>query len=1017
MFSQVLATLFLGNDKERFKNATLDFAAFILHPSSFPCGCSSMVERQLPKLDTRVRFPSPALFSRILAGFFFIFALSAAPGAAAKEKAAAEAIAFPQQESDLKPDPAARFGRLENEVRYVVLSNHEPRDRASLRLLILAGSLNEKEDQRGLAHFLEHMAFNGSTHYPPGTIVEFLQRMGMSFGADVNASTSFDRTIYRLELAHADNTTLLEGMRVFSDYARGLLLIDEQIDKERGVILSEKRASDSAGYRNFVAEFEGMLGTTLLPRRLTIGLPEVITKARRERFTDFWNTWYRPEKMVVVAVGDFGDQGAVEKIVRDGFANLRARAPIRRNPELGKLAKFEGVRPIFHAEPETAATNISIRSITPYSHEADSAARRQDRLRRTLVLAMLNRRFSILGKREDAPFSFASAAVSEQFDFFRDASVHLLCKSEQWAAALALGEQELRRAIEHGFTAGELSEASANLDNQLEQASKSANTRHSNALADRIVGQLLIGEVFITPADELALLKPALHVITPADCQAALRKDFGGNGSFVAVTGNAQIPGDATAAIALAYEQAHAVAVTPPDADLKMAWGYTDFGPPGTIAKREHIADLDLELVTFENGARLNLKRTNFEAGRINLMASVGDGTITEPVAQRGVALLARGTFLVGGLGKHSADDLRQLFAGKNVGWQFSPELDTLQLSGRSTPDDLLLQLQLLAAELSDPGYRPEALRVAHKGLEQFYLSLNHTVNGPLATEVANLLANGDPRFGVPKEEIMMARTIDEVKAWLTPQLARGPLEVALVGDLDIEASIAAAARTIGALPRREAKPALPELKKVTFPAQPFTKSYVIDSEIPKGAVFVYWPTDDLFDARRGRRLNLLADILQDRLRVRVREAIGGTYSPRAQNNSSDVFPGYGYMAVSIDIDPAMAGKISDLAVEIADELKQKGVTDDEFKRAREPTFSAATQSMRDNTYWLPRVVARAQEKPERLDWTRMRLADIEAIRPAEISALAAKFLGRERASRATILPATKEPDDASASK
>ena len=143
------------------------------------------------------------------------------------------------------------------------------------------------------------------------------------------------------------------------------------------------------------------------------------------------------------------------------------------------------MRPIFHAEPEAPATNISITSITPYAHEPDTAARRKDRLRRTLALAMLNRRFSILGKRENAPFTFALASVSEQFDFLRDASLRLTCKSEQWSPALAVGEQELRRAIEHGFTAGELSEAVASLTNHLEQASKSANTRPSNFVADK----------------------------------------------------------------------------------------------------------------------------------------------------------------------------------------------------------------------------------------------------------------------------------------------------------------------------------------------------------------------------------------------------------------------------------------------------------------------------------------------------------------------------------------------------
>jgi len=937
--------------------------------------------------------------------------------AAAKEKLSAETILFPQQESDLKADRAARFGRLANGVRYVVLRNHEPRGRASLRLLVLAGSLNEKEDQRGIAHFLEHMVFNGSTHYPPGTLVAFFQRMGMSLGADVNAYTSFDRTIYRLELAHSDNTTLLEGMQVFSDYAGGLLLGDEQIDKERGIILSEKRANDSTGYRNFVAESEAMLGTTLLPRRLALGLPEVITTARRERFIDFWNTWYRPEKMVVVAVGDFADQAAVEKMIRDRFANLRPRAPARPPPALGKLATIEGVRPIYHAEPESPATNISITSITPYAHEPDTVARRKDRLRRVLALEILNRRFSVLGKQENAPFTFALAAVNEQFDFFRYAGVHITCKSEQWAAALAVGEQELRRAIEHGFTAGELSDAAANFTNQVEQAAKSASTRPSNLVADRIVGQLVAGEVFTTAADDLALLKQVLPSITPADCQAALRKDFGGNGRFVSVMGNAQITGDATAAITLAYEQAHAIAVTPPDLDKKIAWGYSNFGAPGKIAKREHIADLDVELVTFENGARLNLKRTDFEAGRIILNASVGNGTITEPADQCGLAVFARGAFIAGGLGKHSTDDLRQVFAGKNVAWQFSPEYDTFQFIGRSTPGDLLLELQLLSAGLSDAGYRPEGLRVAHKGLEELYLSFKHTVNGPLATEIANLVADGDRRFGIPEQEVVMARTLDELKAWLTPQLAHGSLEVAIVGDLEIEASIDAASRTIGALPPRDAKPALPELKKVSFPAQPFTKNYVIDSAIPKGAVFIYWPTDDYRDVQRTRRLDLLADILNDRLRVKVREAIGGTYIPHAQNHSSDTFPGYGYMFASLDVDPSMAGKISDLAIDLADDLQQKGVTNDEFNRAREPMLSSSRGAFRDNAYWLNVILTRAQEKPVHLEWARTRVPDIEGIKPSELNALAAKYLGRAHASRATVLPATKEPGGASAPK
>jgi zinc protease len=524
------------------------------------------------------------------------------------------------------------------------------------------------------------------------------------------------------------------------------------------------------------------------------------------------------------------------------------------------------------------------------------------------------------------------------------------------------------------------------------------------------VQSVLAHEVFTTPADDLALFKPALKKITPADCLAALRADYGAPGRFVMVTGNAQIPGDAPAAIASAYESAHAVAVASREADQQGAWGYTDFGAPGEVVKQEHVPDLDLTLVEFKNGVRLNLKRTDFEAGRMSLSARVGNGSITEPPNQRGLAGLAGGTFSAGGLGKHSADDLRNLLAGKNVGWQFGPSADTLRFSSGTTQEDLLLNFQLLAAHLTDPGYRPEALRVAQKGLEQLYVSFKHTANGPLSTEIANLLASGDPRFGMPPQEEMMRRNLDEVKTWLTPQLERGALEIAVVGDIDIEAAVAAAAQTIGALAPREPKPALPELKRVKFPAEPFAKDYAVDTEIPKGALLLYWPTDDGIDIRRTRRLNLLSAVLNDRLRLKIREELGTSYSPRAGSNASDVFPGYGYMSASVDVDPAAAQKMAATVIDVANELAQKGVTADELERARQPLLTTLRQSLRSNAYWLNSVLAAAQEKPEMLDWSRNRMADTEAITAAELSELAKKYLGREHASRATILPIAKQP-------
>jgi zinc protease len=919
----------------------------------------------------------------------------------------AAAPSFPHETSDLPADPAARFGQLPNGVRYVVYPNKEPQGRAALRLVIEAGSLHEREDQRGLAHFLEHMAFNGSKHYAPGTLVEFFQRMGMSFGGDTNAFTSFDRTQYLIELPRTDEASLAEGLRVFADYAGGLLLQPVEIDKERGIILSERRARDNVAFRTLVARYEFMLAGSLLPRRFPIGREEVIAHAPRERFTEFWDTWYRPEKMTVVAVGDF-DVAAVEKLITAAFTPLTARAPAAPEPVLGELARFEGVRSCFHAEPEAPATTVSVTSLTPYVDEPDTAANRLKQLPRRIAVAILNRRFSELAKKEGAPFSSAGAGVSDNFRFFRQAAVSLTCKPGQWAEALAAGEQELRRALEHGFQPGELKEIIATYTNSLEQAVKTASTRRSGPLANAIADGIAGREVLTHPAAELALYQPALAKITVADCLAALRAAFAAPGRYVLVTGNVTIPGDAAAAISAAYDRSRTTAVAAPVAQADVAWAYADWGAPGTVVKREHVADLDVHLVAFANGVRLNLKQTGFEAGRIRVGVRAGSGTITEPAGQRGLSALVGGTFGAGGLGRHSTDELRRLLAGKNVGAQLQPASDAFTLTGNTTPGDLALQLQLIAAQLTDAGWRPEALRQARKGLEQMYLGFQHTANGPMATEVANLLAGGDPRFGLPPKEVMLARNLDEAKAWLAPQLARGPLEVSVVGDVDVEAAITAVAQTLGALPPRESKPALAELKKIAFPAGPFAKTYTITSEIPKGNVMVYWPTTDGLEAPRARRLSLLASVLNDRLRVKIREEIGGTYSPSAGSNASDTFPGYGYLQAGCVVEPAQAQKISDLIVAIGEDLAQNGVTDDELNRMRQPALTAVRESQRTNNYWGANVLGRAQEKPEVLEWARTRLPDIEAITAAELSALAKTYLGAGRASRVTILPVAK---------
>ncbi len=921
----------------------------------------------------------------------------------------AGAPGFPQDQSDIAADPAVRFATLPNGVRSVVLTNHEPRDRASLRLLVAAGSFNESEDQRGLAHFLEHMAFKGSAHYPPGTLIEKLQRLGMRFGADTNASTSFDHTVFLLELPDTKPETLAEGLRIFADYAGSLLLQADQIESERGVILSEKRDRDSVAYRTYVAQVGFLLPDTRVAQRLPIGLADVIEKAGRDRFAAFYNTWYRPEKLSVVAVGDF-DPAAVEAMIRDSLGSLKARSPAPRDPDLGRVASSEGIRTSFHPEPEAPLVHVDLEAVTPLKVEPDTAALRVRHLKRDLAVWMLNRRFEILSRKQDAPFTEASTSVEESYFLFREAGIRIGCKPESWTKALAVAEHELRRALTYGFQPAELKEVAANVRNELEQSAKGAATRRSNRLADELYEGLVEREVFTSPAQDLAFYGAALDRITPEDCAAALREAWAASGREILVSGNVELK-EPDREIRAAYEASRAAAVEPPEGIASEFFPYSSFGIPGTVASRAEIPDLGITEITFSNGVRLNLKKTDFEAHKVRVSLRVGGGRLTEPASsQPGIARLADATFNAGGLGKLGIDELERVLAGRTVGFRFGVADDAFSLAGSTDAPDLALEFQLITAYLTDPGYRPEALWTARKGIPQAYRKLAHTPEGLIHTKIARILAGGDPRFGVPSEPELTARTLEEVKAWLSPQFASGPIEVGLAGDFDTAAAIDAVARTLGALPTRTAKPAYERERRLALPAEPVVKDYSVPTEIPKGLILEVWPTTDGRDAHTARRMGILSQVFADRLRLRIRNEMSGAYSPYASSSASTVFPGYGSISAYVTVDPALAGKISQAVLAIAGDLCRGGVTSDELERARKPALTEIRESARTNRYWLDSVLASAQEEPQRLEWARTRQADIEKITKAELDQLAARYLDPARASRFIILPEKSTP-------
>lgn len=946
-------------------------------------------------------FASPR---RLLKQSLWLFLLPGFTGAQPAPSAAPPP--WPHASSDLKPDPAVRWGSLPNGLRYAVLPNPEPPNRVSLRLYVHAGSLMEADNQQGLAHFLEHMAFNGTRNFPSGEMVEYFQRLGMGFGSHTNAHTSFDETVYKLELPNAQPGTLDEGLKLFRDYADGMLLGQPEIDKERGVILSEKRSRDSPDWRAFVDWVGFSLAGSIIGNRLPIGIEPVISGAPRERFLDFYRSWYVPNRMTVIAVGQV-DPAGIEQHVRQHFQDFAQPEAPKPAPSLGQIPTRGVVAHVFH-DSEAPETSVSIETLRPFQLGPDRRARREREVLLRLAHAVLARRLEIRTKEDKSPLIEASAHHRDVFDlnFAEYASVDATTKPESWDATLAILETELRRALEFGFTDPELAEAKANLLTQVRNQATSAPTRKSNDLADALVERLSANRVFTHPASDLERVEPFLASVTAAQCLDAMR-DVWQHASYTGVcaSGNATIPGGEAALLA-SYRKSQSVAVTPPSQLQTATFAYPAPDTGGTIASQNTADDLGITQIRFANEVRANLKVTDFEKDTVHVSVRFGAGRRSEPAEKAGLSSVFNLAFASGGLEAHSFDDLQRIFAGKTVNVDADAEDDAFELTAKTTPSDLLPQLELLAAYLTHPGFRPDAQRQFEKSLEPLYTRLTRTPEGILSNEVARLVHGGDRRFGYPVREQMARLTLQDLASWMRPALQTGYLEVSLAGDFKLDSGAAALARTFGTLPARESTKPAWNAPGFAFPKDRAPQRFDYVSEIPKAFALVYWPTADMTDIRRTRRLGLLADILDDRMRIQIREELGEAYSPYARNVSSDTFSGYGFLFAMIEAAPDKVAKITELVADIGQQIATGGVTQDELERARKPLLTMIEEYRRTNRYWMQSVLARSQEQPERLDWARSFIADFQSVTKEEIESLAKTFFAKGTALPIVIVPA-----------
>jgi len=923
-------------------------------------------------------------------------------------RTAAQAAQWPQSSGALKPEKDIVWGQLPNGLRYAIMANKTPTKSVALRLRIGAGSLDETDAQKGLAHFLEHMAFNGSAKVPEGDMVKILERYGLAFGPDTNAFTSFDQTVYQLELPTNGDAIVDQGLMLMNETARNLTLAADSIDRERGVIKSEERLRNTPAYRAYIAGAKFTLPNARLTQRVPIGDLNVIANAPRDEFVEFYKRAYRPDRALIVVVGDVDPAKIAEKI-KAQFGDWQAAGAKGETPNSGPAGPA-GLDAGYFTEPE-AKTTITFTYARPYKDVKDTAAQRRKDLTRDLGNSILSRRFRALSRQADAKILGAGAYYDDAYKAAEISTLSVSAEPKNWKEALAVGEQELRRALTHGFSKAEMDEQLSEMRASFKNAAQYAPTRKSADLADAIVSAANEETVFTHPQDDLKLFEDFAKSINVKTLNAAFRESWSGVEPKIFLATSAQVP-DAKKTILALYKSSRAKAVGKPVKIQSDAFAYSNFGPAGAVAERKDVTDiapnLKLTEVRFANNVRLNIINTPYERDTVRAVVRVCCGAMDLAGSPAGFPTYLESVFSLGGLEKHSADDLERLNAGRTASFGMGVDEDAYSFSSVVTPADLEWQLEVWAAELSAPGYRPEAQAIFQKNVAVWLETLNATPQSVLGRDLGSILRNRDPRWTIPGRSDFEAMKLEDAKQALAKPLANGAIEVSLVGDVDADKAIAYVARTLGALPARDAAPKPAGTNtSVTQPAMNDGAQTLTHSG-PKNraAAVINWNAGDFFEnPSRGRQLRVLAAIMDLKLTEDLRERLGDTYAPSVSVDQSETFKGIGVLRATIDLEPEKLKIFYAEIQKIASEMAAGKIDADEFTRATKPIIEGLPKSEEDNQYWL-RVADSAQFRPETLVWHRTRRPDYESVTLPQVKTLAKQIFGTAKGLRIEVRPA-----------
>ncbi|WP_167737475.1 M16 family metallopeptidase [Sphingomonas parva] len=899
--------------------------------------------------------------------------------------------------SDIAPDPAWTFGTLPNGVRYAVRRNALPQGQVSIRLRIDAGSLHETDQERGWAHFVEHMVFRGTAGFKDGEARQTWQRLGANFGSDTNATTQPTQTVYQLDLPKNDEASLDLSLRVLAEMADKALFDPALVEPERGVVLSEYGRRPEISVKLGEQTRQLFFGGLKFADRDTIGTESTLKAATAAGLKAFYERWYRPERATLILVGD-ADPKLLETLVARHFGGWTGTGPAPAEPDIGMIREVpERTAALAYPGSPYFATVSWVR---PYRQLPHTKAREQDELAEALAKRIVNRRLE--GKaRDGADFLNAQIGGDRSTDIADYTQLSVMAKEGRWREALSEAWAILADARRAPPSRSEIERELENLRSASRSSVEGEPTRRSQQWAQALVTAIDGDSVISSAPTTNALLEELAPSMTPERIAAAIDGLFAGVGPRMLLLSPEPASGVADA---LAAAEKAAPAERRGERKVTMA-DLPALGRPGREVSREQIADLGVTIVRFANGSSLVFKKTDFEKGRVSVNLRFGTGLSGLPSDRKTLAWMGG---LIGstGVADLDLDALERLLTGRRMTIGFAVGEDAFELSGTTNAADLGDQLRLLATKLAFPRW-DQALfdRYKTSALENYQLSFS-SASARAGREFAGFDHSGDARWRpVEREEIARA-THEDFRRLFAPLLAAGPIEAVVVGDVDLDATVAAMLKTVAALPKRpEAKPA-PALLAVRPPRAAEKARFDHQGDAAQAYAAIGWSTFGGTDRMRERRaLAVAGNIIETRLFDRLREAEGATYSPSGFGTSSDTFRDWGVLGAGAEIRPERVDLFFRLAGEIVADLAANPVGADEFDQAIKPMLSGVDRQMKTNGYWMSAMEGWSSDR-RLVDKTRTLLPDLQAMTPEEVRAAIRKYVADEGAWSLVVLPA-----------